>query len=59
MEILRIGCLGYDVNTVPLIQTLQGKQNEVPNLPKKKRESNLGSESVSNNIRRLLQIILL
>ena len=43
------GCLGYDVNTVPLIQTLLGKQPEVPTLPKKKKESNLGSDAVNKS----------
>ena len=48
IEISLLGCLGYDVSTLPLIQTLHGKQHEVPTLPKKKKESNLGSDSVSN-----------
>lgn len=42
-----IGSLGYDINNVPLIQNLYGKQPEAPTLPKKKKECNLGNDSVS------------
>ena len=47
LDIVCAGCMGYDVNTVPLIQSVHGKQQEVPTLPKKKKESNLGSDAVS------------
>lgn len=47
-EYVFLGLLGYDINNVPLIQNLYGNQTELPTVAKKKKEADVGSDSVEN-----------
>lgn len=40
------GLLGYDISNVPLIQNLSGNQLDLPTVAKKKKEADVGSDSV-------------
>lgn len=52
--VLLLGSLGYNINTVLLIQNLNSSTNDVPIHAKKKKESDLGNDSV-----RFLNFIIL
>lgn len=46
LERMFAGLLGYDINNVPLLQNVYGNQCEVPTVAKKKKEADVGSDSV-------------